>query len=101
MADLKVTFCSTCRAPIHFLTTKAGKQAPVDPGEVSVFVTDKKHKPPIAIVTVEGEVVRGFLKPTDAPAGVMMHIVRGYISHFATCPAAHLHRKEKRKDDQR
>lgn len=52
-----MTTCRGCGAPIVWIKTKAGRPNPCDPNIV-------------AVVTDEGEVVRG------------------RISHFATCPKA-------------
>lgn len=79
--------CKSCGAPIFFVETANGKFMPVN-------ITPKYYWPdpegPEKIVNGSGRVVSCFLDgklEQNTPAG--------YVSHFATCPAASKHRKKK------
>lgn len=74
-------FCKTCGARIAWAETKNGKQMPVDPDPVHFRIGDGKEM----FWMRGGEIVRG-TRDDEAT-----HI--GFISHFATCPYADLHRK--------
>lgn len=58
--------CSDCKAPIYWVTTTSGAKMPLDRG------SDQR-------VLVENGVAR---------------VIRCFVSHFATCPHAKLHRKK-------
>lgn len=78
--------CKSCGAEIIWIKTPAGKAMPCNPEPVPFM--------PLAIgdlqlVTENGYVVRG----VRARAGGSMTAIGGYISHFATCPAADKHRR--------
>ncbi len=80
--------CRSCGAKIIFLKTKKGHMMPVNPIITRYAKVDGgKEK----IVLDNGDVVSCTtnVKAEDAD-GV------GYVSHFATCPFAHKHRKGKR-----
>ncbi len=81
--------CRACNAPIRWIVTKAGKKMPVNPNPV--FIQTGVPDPDTTIVTDQGQVLRGKqLSPeTTGP------YVRGYITHFATCPEAKKPRKPK------
>lgn len=90
--------CRTCRAPILWQVTKAGKAMPLDPAVLEVVTYDPAetdpvvHKNPLeTLVTSTGDTVRGW----TVPAGVRPDLARvsGRISHFATCPSAGRHRR--------
>lgn len=65
------TRCRSCQAEIVWARTVNGKPMPLDAAAVSVFV-------------VEEGVAR---------------MVKGHVSHFATCPNGPAHRKAARQDD--
>lgn len=76
--------CRSCGARILWIRTKAGKNMPVDP----IFV-NYTHGGKERIVTPEGDVVAGEICGLGVkPDG------HGYISHFATCPAAGKYRRK-------
>jgi hypothetical protein len=61
------SFCKSCEAKITWVKTAAGRPMPLDfPGEKRVVVQDG-----------------------------IGYVLDTYISHFATCPNADLHRKPK------
>lgn len=71
--------CRSCGAEIKFIKMKSGKWNPVDPSK-RYIKKDGGHE---VLVTEEGELIQGtFATLEDGANGV------GYISHFATCPAA-------------
>lgn len=59
--------CQSCGAPIKFVRTVSGRWVPLDP-EVVNCMTDKGHP--------------GLYEP-----------VKGFVSHFATCPDADKYRR--------
>jgi hypothetical protein len=62
------SYCKTCGAKIMWVTTKDGKNMPLDtPGEPRIVLDEKN----------------------------VAHVVRTFISHFATCPEADQHRKKR------
>lgn len=76
----KLTFCKSCGEPIYFIRSVGGKYIPVD-AETRLF--KRSLDGPDQIVTREGDVLRCVLDVAPEEAeGV------GYLSHFATCPAA-------------
>ena len=77
--------CRGCGAEIAFIKTVKGKTMPVDPE--SVYFTPSGG--PETFVTMSGDVVRGARRKNGA--------VIGFISHFATCPAADSFRKGRHK----
>lgn len=66
--------CRSCGAPIVWAKTAAGKAMPLDAASVLVMV-------PRA--------------PTGTADEVVVDAVRGHLSHFATCPHAAQHRKDR------
>lgn len=81
--------CSSCGAPVLWLTTTKGKPMPVDPALLLVVPGDASP-PRATVVTPGGEVVTGRLVERE-PAGAVA--VAGRPSHFATCPDAAAHRR--------
>lgn len=80
--------CRGCGAPILFITLKSGKVIPCNP--FPVFIEDKGAKD--VIITTDGRVSNGrqeYVKSDNMPH------VKGYISHFATCPMADAFRKRR------
>ena len=77
--------CKSCGAEIIWIKTTSGKSMPCDAKEV-VYWENKHGK--ATVVRPSGEVVRADL---DGEEGKESRI--GYISHFATCPNANVHRR--------
>ena len=77
--------CKGCGARIKWVKTPSGKNVPIDKGAVTIL-PDKDGF--IAVVTLDGRVIRGNLTMYGTPGAVT-----GYTSHFATCPAADRFRK--------
>lgn len=75
--------CKACGAQILFIKTKAGKMMPCNTHIVDFW--PKEHGSQ-RIVTPDGAVVSGEFSGNGEPN-------YGYISHFATCPAASRFRK--------
>lgn len=81
--------CAKCGKQIIWIRTKAGKNMPCD----SKFVYYKEQAGgKDRIVLENGEVVAGVVQ--DCHEYATGH---GYISHFATCEAAQMFRKKKKK----
>lgn len=83
--------CKSCGDSIEFVKTSNGRKMPVNHNKLMVEV-ETNQKPDTCVVTDDGRVVWGVaaLQDHEMKAGVF---VEGYISHFATCPAAEEHRK--------
>ena len=78
--------CKGCGAEIRFIKLKSGKVMPCNMSPV--FIEDKSGDK--IIVTTDGRVSNGrqeIIKSTNSL------IVKGYVSHFATCPMAGAFRK--------
>ena len=82
-----MTKCRSCGAEIKFIKLKSGKWNPVDPQKRTLVEGEGNE----VIITDSGEVVTGRFASLDEGANRS-----GYISHFATCPNANQHRKERR-----
>ena len=85
MAELsRVTKCRGCGRDIAFIKTTKGKSMPVNPESVYFIPAGG----PNTYVMIDGSVKRG-REPHygDGQSAI------GYISHFATCPAAKDFRK--------
>lgn len=85
-----MSICKSCGAEIRWIETKTGKMMPVNPYP---HIYKRNTKGPCVLVTAAGEVVR--CEPVEDGAqadGV------GYVSHFATCPAAAEHRQQAPKE---
>lgn len=82
MMELKKTTCRGCGEEIAFIKTTKGKFMPVNP--VSVYFVPAGG--PNTYVLKDGTVKRG--RETDWADRQTMNYQIGYISHFATCPAA-------------
>lgn len=77
--------CRSCGAEIIWILTAAGKKMPCNPEPV----TFTRAGGPDTFVLASGKVERG--RRGSGPQ-------TGFISHFATCPEAALHRHAKRPD---
>lgn len=75
--------CKACGARIVWINTSAGKMMPCDAKPIP-YVEDPAGS--LMIVTKDGRVVRA---KADAISDEF-----GYISHFATCPAANDFRRK-------
>lgn len=80
---MQTTTCRKCGARIAFIRMKSGKAMPVDTAPVRFHPCGG----PETFVTYDGYVVRG-KRGSDSTE-------TGYISHFATCPAADSFRKRR------
>lgn len=88
----KTTRCRACGARILFLKTASGKTMPVD--EEGTFFLETENGPEMFVLG-DGVTMRGQRVSTEQ----MMDADRfGYVSHFATCPAADQFRKPRKKD---
>lgn len=67
MPDATGTFCKSCNAKIFFAKTTKNASVPFDAAVQHVYVMDEH--------------------------GVMQHLGKGHICHFATCPSREQHRK--------
>lgn len=81
--------CKSCGADIIWIKTAAGKSIPCDSDARTYW---KNPHGSDVIVTPNGEVYKADLTGDLAQATGI-----GYISHFATCPAADKFRKKKEK----
>ncbi len=76
--------CNSCGAPIIWVRTKAGKSMPCDARPVVYW---EKAGAAGKVVTPNGD-VRSCVFEGDAKTATGV----GFISHFATCPHADMHR---------
>lgn len=74
--------CKSCGASIRWVITTKLKKMPCDPDPIRFTPAGG----PETFVTREGKVERGKRDPQGSAVG--------FISHFATCPAADRHRKK-------
>lgn len=87
MSELnRTTPCRGCGKQIAFIKTTKGKSIPVNPETVYFMPSGG----PNTYVMADGTVKRG-REPDWADKGAWI----GYISHFATCPAAGQFRKNR------
>jgi hypothetical protein len=91
--------CRSCGAAILWQVSRQGRPMPLDPPVLELVVYDPAeadpavHKNPLETVfTQAGETVRGWHVGADVRPELPR--VRGRISHFATCPNAHAHRRQ-------
>ena len=77
---MAVAHCRGCGAEIIWIRTPAGKAMPCNPERVCYWQNPTGYH---RIVTPNGVVVSADLDVQRGPATGL-----GYISHFATCPAA-------------
>ena len=80
--------CKSCNAEIKWIKMANGKAHPVDPLPIAFNVTVPDGEHSHVFVTDDGKVTSGYPDTNGEKTG--------YISHFATCPFAHLYRKGKR-----
>lgn len=85
----KTTQCRGCGQEIAFIKTVKGKTMPVNPESVYFIPAGG----PNTYVMADGVVRRG-REPDRTDQGTPTVI--GYISHFATCPAADSFRKKRK-----
>jgi hypothetical protein len=88
--------CRSCCAPIRFIETKGGRQMPVDPELIQTHLGPPslgRARPRLMVlITERGEIRRGVEVSAFDPTG---EAVEGYVSHWATCTAPAVHRKER------
>lgn len=90
IGTLRVTKCRGCGADIVFIKSVAGKTIPCNAESISYV---QKADGDLKIVTPNGEVLSGSAAEDPQKATGI-----GYISHFATCPAADSFRKARKSD---
>lgn len=76
--------CKLCGAEIIWTRMQSGKAMPVDAQPHYFRPDDDGH---FTFITPEGETMKG--EPEEMG-------IRGYISHFATCPNADQHRRKRK-----
>lgn len=81
--------CRSCGAEIRWAKTPAGKAMPVDEKPAAggnVALLERAGGPIAVVLDAAGNAPLESLQPSpDAPR---------YLSHFATCPSAGLHRRK-------
>lgn len=75
--------CKSCGAELIWIPMASGKPMPCDAQKVSY--NPDFHHGELTLVTPDGKIAKGNYDPDGEKIG--------YISHFATCPAASKHRK--------
>ncbi len=90
----RVTQCRGCGKDIAFIKTAGGKTMPVNPDSVYFIPAGG----PNTYVIADGTVQRG-REPAWEDQGRETTI--GYVSHFATCPAADSFRKKNKSERKR
>lgn len=83
---MKVGYCKGCGRPIVWIKTAGGKSMPCDTEQVVYW---EHHGASGKIVTPNGEVISCDFKGEPSKATGI-----GYISHFASCPAAREFRRK-------
>ena len=83
--------CRSCGAVIVWIKTRGGKNMPCDP-ELIAFKESREGGD--LFVMKDGTTRRG-IRYADGNAA-QAELQTGYISHFATCPHADEHRRERR-----
>jgi len=81
--------CRGCGKEIAFIKTEKGKSMPVNPQAVYFIPAGG----PNTYIMIDGKIQRG-REPDWTDEGKVEQI--GYISHFATCPAADSFRKKRK-----
>lgn len=81
----KTTQCRACGAEIAFIKTERGKTMPVNPEAIS-FTPAGGHD---TFIMLDGRLMRGVMEKNGK--------LFGFVSHFATCPAANEMRKGRHK----
>lgn len=81
-----MAICKGCGATIQWVRLTNGRMMPVNP--TPVYYEDRRDSDAV-IITEDGRVSCGH---TEAVA-VVGSKVRGWVSHFATCPAADKYRR--------
>lgn len=79
--------CKSCGAPIIWIKTAAGKSMPCDAEPLPYRASQNGAA---IVVTPNGETLKADIEDTPEKATGI-----GYISHFATCPNAALHRRRR------
>jgi len=77
--------CKSCGTEIKWIRMKTGISMPVDAKPISYRIAVPGATGTLKLVTPEGRLVSGFFDPGSD--------LKGYTSHFATCPHANQHRR--------
>ena len=90
---MAITTCRTCGQEIFWVKTRlgAGSRMPLDAEPVWI----RKEAGGKAYFLKNGEAVQGRITG-DADDDPDAEVVEAYVSHFATCPQADLHRKPRK-----
>lgn len=89
---MTVKTCKSCGAAIVWIETQNGRKMPCNAEAVDY---QENRKGASVIVTEDGKVVRGTIIEKGASPLVPVIDGKGYISHFATCPYAGQHRRDR------
>lgn len=81
--------CRSCGAKIIWIQTANGKNMPCNPEKIHYRTYEGAGTPEKILVTPDGNITMGTPDPSSD--------LYGYVSHFATCPAAAAHRKKGKK----
>ena len=81
--------CKSCGAEIVWIKTAAGRSMPCD-AKIVLFDGSKDGKE--VFITLGGNMVRGAYPQEN---NLVADPRKGYIPHWATCPSAKQHKKEK------
>ena len=93
--EMRTVPCRGCGAEIGFIKTQKGKTMPVD-AKSKWIVTDPAGIP---FVLADGSVVNAKeVECADDEDAAKAGYQIGYVSHFATCPAADYFRKPRKSD---
>lgn len=101
MGAPRVEHCRTCRAPIFWIKTAKGKQAPVNAGPF--WLCPDPQGAYTAYKQINGELVRGYRFEADLPPpqterdhelAAVNNLFWVAEAHFATCPYADQHRRK-------
>ena len=82
---MQISTCRSCGARIIWVRMTSGKAMPCDAQKISFNPVHPVTKEAQTYITEDGKVCRGEYDPNGEK--------NGYISHFATCPAADQHRR--------
>jgi len=86
--------CRSCGAWITWVVMPSGKAMPVNSEEIPFLIDESSDH---LAITPDGEVVRGRTCSESYEPEEGQRWVYARLSHFATCPEADKHRKERSK----
>lgn len=78
--------CRSCGAEIIWIKMTSGKNMPVDAKPITYRIAIPGATGTQKLITQDGRVVSCFFDPGSG--------LKGYTSHFATCPNANQHRRK-------